>query len=70
VEIGKFDAALAAQILHTLKQAAIEEGQWTEKRDGPSRLSTLLTGQYQANKANKRQIDSEHLYPDPHLLAG
>ena len=30
-EIWKFDAGLVAQILHTLKQAAIEEGQWSEK---------------------------------------
>jgi hypothetical protein len=32
-EIWKFDAALVAQLNHTLKQAAIEEGQWTEKRE-------------------------------------
>ena len=31
-EIWKFDAALVAQILNTLKQAAIEVGQWNEKR--------------------------------------
>jgi hypothetical protein len=31
-EIWKFDAALVAQILKTLKQAAIEVGQWNEKR--------------------------------------
>jgi hypothetical protein len=31
-EIWKFDAALVAQIKDVLKQAAIEEGQWTEKR--------------------------------------
>ena len=31
-EIWKFDAALVAQICDMLKQAAIEEGQWTEKR--------------------------------------
>jgi hypothetical protein len=31
-EIWKFDAALEAQIKDTLKQAAIEEGQWTEAR--------------------------------------
>jgi hypothetical protein len=30
-EIWKFDAALATQVLHILKQAAIEVGQWTEK---------------------------------------
>lgn len=31
--VWKFDGALVAQINDTLKQAAIEEGQWTEKRD-------------------------------------
>ena len=31
-EIWKFDAALVTQINATLKQAAIEEGQWAEKR--------------------------------------
>jgi len=30
-EIWKFDAATVAQILKTLKQAAIEVGQWNEK---------------------------------------
>ena len=32
-EIWKFDGALEAKIFEALKQAAIEEGQWTEKRD-------------------------------------
>ena len=32
-EIYRFDAALVAQMNDTLKQAAIEEGQWTEKRE-------------------------------------
>jgi hypothetical protein len=32
-EIYRFDAALVGQINDTLKQAAIEEGQWTEKRE-------------------------------------
>jgi hypothetical protein len=31
--IWKFDSALEARIADTLKQVAIEEGQWTEKRD-------------------------------------
>jgi phage terminase small subunit len=31
-EIWKFDAALMSQINATMKQAAIEEGQWSEKR--------------------------------------
>jgi hypothetical protein len=32
-EIWKFDAALVDKFAALLKQAAIEEGQWTEKRD-------------------------------------
>jgi hypothetical protein len=32
-EIWRFDAALVTQINATLKQAAIEEGQWNEKRE-------------------------------------
>jgi hypothetical protein len=31
--IWKFDAALESKIFEALKQAAIEEGQWTEKRE-------------------------------------
>ena len=31
-EVWRFDAGLVAQILDLLKQAAIEEGQWDEKR--------------------------------------
>ena len=33
VAIWRFDAALVAQIAAVLKQAAIEEGQWSEKRE-------------------------------------
>jgi hypothetical protein len=32
-EVWKFDAALEAKIMECLKQAAIEEGQWSEKRE-------------------------------------
>jgi hypothetical protein len=32
-EVWRFDAALVEKFLNTLKQAAIEEGQWTEKRE-------------------------------------
>jgi hypothetical protein len=39
-EIWKFDAGLEAQIKDTLKQAAIEEGQWTEKRDAKGGLGS------------------------------
>jgi hypothetical protein len=37
-EIWKFDASLVAQICDVLKQAAIEEGQWTEKREAKGAL--------------------------------
>jgi hypothetical protein len=37
--IWKFDAALVSQLNDTLKQVAIEEGQWTEKRDLTGSLS-------------------------------
>ena len=32
-EVWKFDSALEARLAEDLKQAAIEEGQWNEKRD-------------------------------------
>ena len=31
--VWKCDSALESKIIKALKQAAIEEGQWTEKRD-------------------------------------
>ena len=37
-EIWKLDAALLSQINATMKQAAIEEGQWSEKRELSSSL--------------------------------
>jgi hypothetical protein len=36
-EIWKFDASLVEQINEVLKQAAIEEGQWTRKRSDGQR---------------------------------
>jgi hypothetical protein len=36
--IWKFDSALEARIADNLKQAAIEEGQWTEKREVSGRV--------------------------------
>jgi hypothetical protein len=43
-EIWKFDAALVARVNDVLKQAAIEEGQWTEKREtkGGVRMSEIM----------------------------
>jgi hypothetical protein len=41
-EIWRFDAGLISQINDTMKQAAIEEGQWTEKRDVSSSATAAL----------------------------
>ena len=38
-EIWKFDAGLMSRINSTMKQAAIEEGQWAEKRDSSATIS-------------------------------
>jgi hypothetical protein len=41
-EIWKFDAALVSQIHHALKQAALEEGQWNQKRDTSNEAADLV----------------------------
>jgi hypothetical protein len=41
-EIWRYDAGLISQINDTMKQAAIEEGQWTEKRDVSSSATAAL----------------------------
>jgi hypothetical protein len=43
--VWKFDAALVTQIAAVLKQAAIEEGQWTEKRETKDTVSLSLAEQ-------------------------
>jgi hypothetical protein len=63
-EIWKFDAALEAQILHTLKQAAIEEGQWNEKRPlssevGISEITRRLNAGRDRCAAAKRAADEK-----------
>ena len=42
-EIWKFDGALVAKIADLLKQAAIEEGQWNEKREAQGSVSLDVT---------------------------
>jgi phage terminase small subunit len=50
-EIWKFDAALVSQINATMKQAAIEEGQWSEKRDLSGSLAdSVLTARIDAGR--------------------
>jgi hypothetical protein len=63
-EIWKFDAALVAQICDVLKQAAIEEGQWTEKRDakggvGMSEITRRLNAGRDRCAAAKRAADEK-----------
>ncbi len=40
-EVYKFDAALVRELNNTLKQAAIEKGQWTEKVEGTMTTETV-----------------------------
>jgi hypothetical protein len=57
-EIWKFDAALEAQIKDTLKQAAIEEGQWTEKREAKGALGINVIIE-RLNAGRKRVADAK-----------
>ena len=52
------DAALVAQICDVLKQAAIEEGQWTEKRvaKGSVGMSEIMA---RLNAGRKRVADAK-----------
>jgi phage terminase small subunit len=43
--VWKFDAALVTQIAAVMKQAAIEEGQWTEKRENTDKVSLSVAEQ-------------------------
>ena len=45
-EIWGFDAALNAQLLDLLKQAAIEEGQWGAKQEGDPEARLAVTIAY------------------------
>ena len=63
-EIWKFDGGLVAKILDTLKQAAIEEGQWTEKREMPGTMSiSFIRERLNAgrDRAAKRAADAAKL---------
>ncbi len=57
-EIWKFDAALVEKFANVLKQAAIEEGQWTEKRDmqGSISINTLME---KINQGRKRVAEAK-----------
>ena len=57
-EIWKFDAALVAMITNTLKQAAIKEGQWTEKRQvaGEIGISEIMQ---RLNAGRQRVVDAK-----------
>ena len=57
-EIWKFDAALVSQINATMKQAAIEEGQWSEKREmsGSIGISVIIA---RLNAGRQRCADAK-----------
>jgi phage terminase small subunit len=60
-ETWKFDAALVSRINATLKQVAIEEGQWSEKRDLSDRpandvlMARILAGRQRVADEKKRR---------------
>jgi hypothetical protein len=56
-EIWKSDAALVAQICDVLKQAAIEEGQWTEKREAKGSVGIYVI-MVRLNAGRKRVADA------------
>jgi hypothetical protein len=63
-ELWKFDAALVAQTCDVLKQAAIEEGQWNEKRQlssevGISEFTRRLNAGRDRCAAAKRAADEK-----------
>ena len=52
--VWRFDSALAASIRDTLKQAAIEEGQWTEKREIAGNAAQLADLAAKINRGRDR----------------
>jgi hypothetical protein len=57
-EVWRFDAGLVAQINQVLKQAAIEEGQWTYKRGAQGDIDINVTMQ-QLNAGRKRVAEEK-----------
>ena len=53
-ETWKFDSALETAIRETLKQVAIEQGQWTEKRDTGSGAAELADLKARINRGRDR----------------
>jgi hypothetical protein len=62
-EIWKFDGAPVSQICNALKQAAIEEGQWTETREAPGTLSIEFI-RAKLNEGRQRVADKWKQHPD------
>ena len=50
--VWKFDSALESKIMEALKQAAIEEGQWREKRDQSGASASTSSGNASTPAAN------------------
>ena len=69
--VWKFDAALEARIADNLKQAAIEEGQWTEKREVSGRVGVevarveLRREQRRIADAKKAALAAGQPWPPP-----
>ena len=58
-EIWKFDAGLMSPINHTMKQAAIEEGQWSEKRESSGDAATAAMIIERLNAGRQRVVDEK-----------
>ncbi len=57
MEFLRFEAVLVAQMNDTLKQAAIEEGQWTEKRETTGTSINVMINKI--NSGRKRVADAK-----------
>jgi hypothetical protein len=58
-EVWKFDAALEAKILECLKQAAIEEGQWNQKRDPAAGSAGIELARIELRREARRISDAK-----------
>jgi hypothetical protein len=58
-EVWKFDAALEAKILECLKPAAIEEGQWNQKRDPAAGSAGIELARIELRREARRISDAK-----------
>ena len=59
LEVWKFDGALEAKIMECLKQAAIEEGQWNQKRDDAAGSAGIELARIELRREARRISDAK-----------